>query len=315
MDALLSINMGVGETLRSYASRYWELYNEIGGGNERIADSTFRMGLLENSELRESLTKRPPEDMRQLMRCIEEYKRLEDDRLQNKGKALLVNRSWPGIFPPRPRRDLRIQELEMQLGEENVAFKEPVHKIVDRIKNEPFFRWPNKMGGDPSRRNQNLYCTYHRDKRHTIEQCRVLKDHLGQLVKAGHLKEFVVEPGNRGPGLGAQQRGNPASPPLGIIEVIHAVPGSKNMLGTRVFTVASRRDFSEDQPPVKRMKGRLDPIAFDDEDLEGTIQPHDDALVIAARINGFLVKRVMIDQGSGADIMYPDLFKGLGLKN
>ena len=27
-----------------------------------------------------------------------------------------------------------------------MAFKELVHKIVDRIKNEPFFRWPNKMG-------------------------------------------------------------------------------------------------------------------------------------------------------------------------
>ena len=27
------------------------------------------------------------------------------------------------------------------------------------------------------------------------------------------------------------------------------------------------------------------------------------------------MKRVMIDQGSGADVMYPDLFKGLGLKN
>ena len=81
MDALLSIKMGVGKTLHSYASRYWELYNEIGGGNERIAVSTFRMGLLENSELRESLTKRPLEDMRQLMRRIEEYKRLKDDRL------------------------------------------------------------------------------------------------------------------------------------------------------------------------------------------------------------------------------------------
>ena len=196
MDALLSIKMGVGETLRSYASRYWELYNEIDGGNERIASSTFRMGQPENSKLQELLTKRPPEDMRQLMRCIEEYKRLEDDRLQNKGKAPLVNRFRLGIFPLRPRRDLRMQEPKIQLGEVNVAFKELVHKIVDRIKNEPFFRWPNKMGGDPSRRNQNLYCTYHRDKGHTTEQCRVLKDHLGQLVKAGHLKEFVVEPGN-----------------------------------------------------------------------------------------------------------------------
>ena len=73
MEALLSIKMGVGETLRSDASRYWELYNEIGGGNERIVASTLRMGLPENSELRESLTKRPPEDMRQLMRRIEEY--------------------------------------------------------------------------------------------------------------------------------------------------------------------------------------------------------------------------------------------------
>ena len=93
VDALLSIKMRVGETFRSYANRYWELYNEIGGGNEKIAASTFRMGLPEDSELRESLTKIPPEDMRKLMRCIEEYKRLEDDRLQNKGKAPLLNRS------------------------------------------------------------------------------------------------------------------------------------------------------------------------------------------------------------------------------
>ena len=91
----------------------------------------------------------------------------------------------------------------MQLGEVNVAFKEPMHKIIDRIKNEPFFRWPNKMGRDPSQRNQNLYYTYHRDKGHTTKQCRMLKDHLGQLAKAGHLKEFILELGNRGPELGA----------------------------------------------------------------------------------------------------------------
>ena len=79
--------------------------------------------------------------------------------------------------------------------------------------------------------------------------------------------------------------------------------------------MASTGDFSKDQQPTKRTKCRLKPIAFDDEDLEGTIQPHDDALVIVARISGFLVKRVMIDQGSGANVMYPNLFRGLGLKN
>ncbi|XP_050290584.1 uncharacterized protein LOC126728872 [Quercus robur] len=92
MLALLSMKMRVGETLRGYASWYWELYNEIGGANKKIATSTFRMGLLEDSKLQESLTKRPLKDMRQLMRRIEEYKRLEDDRLQNNGKTLLLNR-------------------------------------------------------------------------------------------------------------------------------------------------------------------------------------------------------------------------------
>ena len=108
MDALLSIKIGIGETLHSYASWYWELYSKIGGGNEKITASTFRMGLPENSELRESLTKRPPEDMRHLMRRIEEYKCLEDNQLQSKGKALLVNRSGLDVLPSRPRRDQRV---------------------------------------------------------------------------------------------------------------------------------------------------------------------------------------------------------------
>ena len=150
VDALLSMKMRVGETLCSYASWYWEFYNEIGGGNEKIATSTFRMGLPKDSGLRESLTKKPPEGMRQLMRCIEKYKRLEDDWLESKGKAPLANHPQQSGFQPRAQKDLRIQEAEVQMGEVNVTFTEPVHKIIDRIKNEPYFKCPNKMGGDPS---------------------------------------------------------------------------------------------------------------------------------------------------------------------
>ena len=46
-DVLLFIKMGAKETLRSYTRRYKELYNEIGGGNEKIATSTFHLGLPE----------------------------------------------------------------------------------------------------------------------------------------------------------------------------------------------------------------------------------------------------------------------------
>ncbi|XP_030958778.1 uncharacterized protein LOC115980691 [Quercus lobata] len=124
-----------GELIQEFHARYWELYNEIGGGNEKVAVSTFRLGLPEDSKLRESLTMRPPESMQQLLRCIEEYKRLEDDRQQSKGKApttsQYIKESWLGGFQPRARRELRIQEPNSCNGIIDVAFKEPVHKILE----------------------------------------------------------------------------------------------------------------------------------------------------------------------------------------
>ena len=55
-------------------------------------------------------------------------------------------------------------------------------------------------------------------------------------------------------------------------------------------------------------------LGFSDEDKIGTIQPYDDALVITLRIGGYDVKRVMVDQGCVAEIMYPDFYKGLSLR-
>ena len=56
-------------------------------------------------------------------------------------------------------------------------------------------------------------------------------------------------------------------------------------------------------------------LSFLDEDKVGTLQPHDDTLVVTLRIGGYDVKRELVDQGSGVEIMYPDLFKGLKLKS
>ncbi|XP_075665402.1 uncharacterized protein LOC142635073 [Castanea sativa] len=137
------------------------------------------------------------------------------------------------------------------------------------------------MEGDSSRRNQNLYCTYHKDKGHTTEQCRVLKDHLEQLVKVGYLKEFVVDPRNQDAGQGTRPQGNPLPPLLGVIEVIHVASRGTVVSGKRgVLTVVPVEGCPGKQPSEKKLKLTPEPIAFNDDDLEGTIQPHDDTLVV-----------------------------------
>ena len=70
-----------------------------------------------------------------------------------------------------------------------------------------------------------------------------------------------------------------------------------------------------DDRESKRAKGMASPmLGFSDEDKVGTIQPHDDALVVTLRIRGYDVKRVLVDQGSAVEVMYPDLYKGLKLR-
>ena len=74
-------------------------------------------------------------------------------------------------------------------------------------------------------------------------------------MKAGYLKEFVVDSGNRGTGQGAQQRGNPLLPPLGVIEVIHATPRGTTVARRRgVLTVTLVENCSGEQPLEKKMK-------------------------------------------------------------
>ena len=55
-------------------------------------------------------------------------------------------------------------------------------------------------------------------------------------------------------------------------------------------------------------------LSFSKEDKIRNTQPHDNALLITLRIGDYDVKRVMVDGGSTAEVMYPDLYKGLNLK-
>ena len=80
------------------------------------------------------------------------------------------------------------------------------------------------------------------------------------------------------------------------------------------MSVARLSSGDTNQEPKRAKVERPLVMGFSDEDKIRTIQPHDDALVITLRIRGYDMKRVMVDQGSTAEIMYPNLYKRLNLK-
>jgi hypothetical protein len=54
-DSLLFMRMKDSESLKSYSSRYWEVYNKVDGCTEEIAIKTFKLGLNPEFKLRHNL--------------------------------------------------------------------------------------------------------------------------------------------------------------------------------------------------------------------------------------------------------------------
>ena len=80
-----------------------------------------------------------------------------------------------------------------------------------------------------------------------------------------------------------------------MINVILAVPGRTGSQPFKVMSVGQLHAETDDQES-KRARGMATPlIGFSDEDKLGTLQPHDNALVVTLRIGGYNVKRVLVD--------------------
>ena len=124
---------------------------------------------------------------------VDKYKRIKDNQQQGKGKAKIIlqeRRDFKSDWynNNRPRRDYADQSGSNSTQVVGVVFRELVHQVLEKIKNESFFKRPNKMMGNPEKRNHNLYCQYYQDHGHTTEDCRSLWDHLDQLVWECKLK-------------------------------------------------------------------------------------------------------------------------------
>ena len=90
------------------------------------------------------------------------------------------------------------------------------------------------------------------------------------------------------PGYAPAQGDAPLRHPLGTINVIFAAPGRTGSHPSRVTSVA-RHSAEDANPELKRARVEVQPsLSFSDEDMIGTIQPLDDALVVTLRIGGMM---------------------------
>ena len=79
----MALTIKSNESLKSYSVRYWETYNKIVLCEEDLTVRQFRFGLPTGCRIRQSLTKKPPLNMTDLMFKIEQHICVEEDGVQS----------------------------------------------------------------------------------------------------------------------------------------------------------------------------------------------------------------------------------------
>ncbi|KAF3591522.1 hypothetical protein DY000_02021126 [Brassica cretica] len=290
-DSLYEILQHRAEPLRGYIARFNQEKVAIPECSISTAISAFKRGLLPDGDLYKELTKyqcKTMEDVLSRAWAQRDEKSSErparDSGNQNRGRyqnwpiekaeGMAVS-TWPDIS------HLSVSRPELI----NV-----VRQMGQKVK------WPQKMKAPDSFRNPGFWCDFHREHGHKMEDCVALKVEVNELLKKGHLREFLSEKAKSH--LSKETMGKPTeAAPFSLPRqdrVIHVISG--------------------EAAKPKCLLLSTDEISFTAKEQEKVLTPHHDALVISLTVANCLVKRILVDNGSSGDIIFQAANKDLRLE-
>ncbi|KAL5542523.1 hypothetical protein UlMin_010233 [Ulmus minor] len=186
----------------------------------------------------------------------------------------------------------------------------PIATIYTENEHLGIFTIPPAIKTPVNRRDNTKYCRYHRDIGHITEECRVLKDEIERLIQRGQLRNYVRN-GDQQPRQPAQENQRPEQEGEDIeVRVIIGGPatGDTNRARKNYAHQARSEPFphqinlAEHKNKAPRLSN--EPIIFTEEEASGLWHPHKDAIVVALRIASRKVYKILIDNGSSADILF-----------
>ncbi|KAJ9552839.1 hypothetical protein OSB04_016884 [Centaurea solstitialis] len=290
-----------GETIRDYFNRFNAEMIEVKNGDIKTAIEAYKRGLDSSSELYTYLTKYPPENFDDVRARTLAHMRIEDDAIFRRKHSIEKKNLGAQKHDFKPKRVNKIgnsrQEFKARSSKSTGTSKE----LVDSLRKiDANVRWPKKPENPSKDKDQTKWCEFHGDHGHTTDECISLKKEIAYLKSNGHLKGILSDEVKR-----------PASPIH--TKVVNCITGGSEQNDTHEKGPMQGYPIPKESKTVAERELDAAKLTFDQDDLSGLNQKHHDALVIQLTIGNCLTKRVLVDGGSSANVIFADTLKIMGI--
>nr|XP_009776760.1 PREDICTED: uncharacterized protein LOC104226444 [Nicotiana sylvestris] len=315
VNDIFVVRQSPGEGLRDFLTRFDRVRMSLSNVSEGMAVVAFQKGLNRNwsratRKLLSRLMKYPPTTWEEIHNAYCAEVRADEDDLNGSTQRLTSVQT-------RSRKDRRNNGRRDQsvphLNQER-------HQLYIRIAVPPS---PRHVEG-PSRPHVGTYRNEReivyaleklgtKERGHKTEDCIALRQEVVNMLNQGHLRELMSDRGRANFGRGREQHQGPPKPPSPAHTIQMIISGGDEAAINHVkFTTTHKlkRSISHE-----RCDDLGDSIIFNKSDTDGLTFPHFDALVITLRISDTDVKRIMVDDGSGACIIHPRVLTQMRLED
>ena len=238
----------------------------------------------------------------------------------------------PPTPPHHPRPDPRPQEPQQPRFTRYATLNVPKSRLLDEALQADLIP-PRRKTTTPPNADMTKYCRYHRNHGHTTKDYKALQDKIEELVRAGHFRRFIrrddhpsrarhpprsdhrrpphdsrhdkcpIQPANQDPQSVRTDVTLADQPLRGTINTIFGGFASGGS------TSSARKKHLCHMQSINHItyshhKRRMPPITFTDDDFHDLDHQQDDPVVITVEIKNYVVKKVLVDQGSSVDILY-----------
>ncbi|RDY06590.1 hypothetical protein CR513_09399, partial [Mucuna pruriens] len=297
---LFDIRQARGESLKNYLTHFNNATVRVNDPNQKFFVKAFQKGL-KASPFNDSLNLKRPASMEEIRMRAEKH----EERSRNGGDDSQTT-------------DRRVtHKPDIQKRSDNKRFtplNEKRAQILKEICHTRLLCFPPPSEGKVLGNNRVDWCDFHCTTSHSTEACWTLKTQIERLIQEGRLNQYVrLREERQGTRRSRSRQGSPVLHRGTITTIsggVFGLPPKDYQKRKEVQAVLTGANLT---PLGRRMSGPV--ITFTDRDIRRGRTGCDEPMVISVVAAEYKIERVLVDQGSSANILYWTTAKKLGIQN